>query len=311
MCCPLCKSSRITQQDTLDTGLLAKLYKQKLGITITSRIDNLELFLCDQCQLKFFAPPWIGDESFYEQLQKYEFYYLSDKEEYDIAKKYVQPEDHVLEIGSGRGAFKSKLDCTSYVGLEFSTSAIAEARRNNIEILKESISDHARRNPKKYDVVCSFQVLEHVNDVSDFLGSAISCLKPKGRLIISVPNENSFMGREVNNVLNMPPHHVTRWSIACLRGIPRFFQVSLVDVEQDKLAEMHIYAYANSAIIHGFRKLFRLRPRILSRFLSSLFPRLILKALSFLIAQRIMRIRSRLPGHSVTAIYVLNTDSSQ
>jgi 2-polyprenyl-3-methyl-5-hydroxy-6-metoxy-1,4-benzoquinol methylase len=78
------------------------------------------------------------------------------------------------------------------VGLEFSRKAKEIAFSNGIIIENESIQSHSVAHPAKYDVVCAFQVLEHVSEIRSFIESSIKALKPGGLLIYSIPSADSF-----------------------------------------------------------------------------------------------------------------------
>jgi SAM-dependent methyltransferase len=82
------------------------------------------------------------------------------------------------------------------------------------------LSEYAYAYPESVDVVCSFQVLEHLCDPSGYFSSCFKVPKPGGRLLTSVPSEDSFVGSCSNNILNAPPHHLTRWTDQALRSFP-------------------------------------------------------------------------------------------
>ena len=73
------------------------------------------------------------------------------------------------------------------------------------------IEDHADQRPGHYDAVTSFQVLEHVTEPASFLRACVKALRPGGRLLLGVPNNDSFLGLLEDNWLNMPPHHMSLW----------------------------------------------------------------------------------------------------
>lgn len=128
-----------------------------------------------------------GDEAFYDQLNKLDWYYQAEKGEYHYARDYISKNTEskspkILEVGCGRAAFASFLAKTlrhDYVGLEFSSSAKRMAANSNIEIQNLSIEEYAKCEEAKegFDVVCSFQVLEHVANPHSFLHAKIQCLK--------------------------------------------------------------------------------------------------------------------------------------
>src|SRR5262249_16482681 len=144
-------------------------------------------------------------------------YYPSEKREFEYARSFVEETDDVLEIGCGEGYFSKKLKCRSYTGLEINPESAEIARSRNINVVLESLEEHAQKKPCFYYLVCSFQVLEHVPDVRLFFESAISCTKPNGLIIFSVPDANSFVSMAPNVVLNMPPHHQTWWTESTFR----------------------------------------------------------------------------------------------
>lgn len=51
--------------------------------------------------------------------------------------------------------------------------------------------------------------MEHISDVASFIKACILLTKPGGYIILSVPNNDAFVGAQ-ELPLNMPPHHVGR-----------------------------------------------------------------------------------------------------
>jgi len=95
----------------------------------------------------------------------------------------------VLEVGCGKAAFAGHIPKSAeYAGLEFSTQAKEMALLRGIEIKNMSIEDFAIKiNENRdmesagFDVVCSFQVLEHVANPNQFLSAKIACLNADSR----------------------------------------------------------------------------------------------------------------------------------
>jgi 2-polyprenyl-3-methyl-5-hydroxy-6-metoxy-1,4-benzoquinol methylase len=65
----------------------------------------------------------------------------------------------------------------SFTGLELCPDAISKGTANGYNILNRSVEEHARINGSMYDVVTSFQVLEHVTKIYDFINSRAKCVK--------------------------------------------------------------------------------------------------------------------------------------
>ncbi len=301
--CPLCGQNDHDVLEVLPFAAIKKIYRRQFRIIIDDNLDEVALHVCGNCGLKFYIPALTGDERFYEGLQGYDWYYMADKEEYKTAAGFVPPGSDVLEIGAGRGLFRRHMNCGSYTGLEFSAHAIEMAKKDGISICNQSIGEHADSNRGRYDVVCAFQVLEHVADAREFMSSAARCLKTGGRLIISVPNESGFVGRETNNVLNMPPHHVTRWTDACLVKMAGLFNLKLVALEYETLSDTHLRPYGICMTQDMIRNVFkRKRSQIDSLF--SFFPvRLLVRILAIIPMSGLRETGMRPYGHSVTAVY--------
>ena len=174
---------------------------------------------------------------------------------------YIKNGDIVLEVGCGKGAFSRKIETPNYTGLEFSRNAIEIASKANIKILNEFVEDHSNSNSEIYDTVCSFQVLEHVAKPNSFIESCLKCLKPGGLLIFSVPSDDSFIGSLTNNIMNIPPHHVTRWTDKTLKYVADYFGIRLIDIHHEKLADVHKRLYAHHLILKSLENSLRIEKK--------------------------------------------------
>ena len=253
MNCPLCKEQNIKILETINKNELLKLYKKMTSIEFSYLLnEDINYCECLNCKLRFYDPLITGDEKFYNSLQKFGWYYMDEKEEYVYAKKYIKSSDKVLEVGSGKGAFAKHLPTKDYIGLDFSENAKKMAAENGIAIENEMIQDYAKKHKEEFDVVVSFQVLEHVSDPKSFIESKLEALKIGGKLIIAVPSEDSFLKYVNNGILNMPPHHVTRWSDDTFKFIADKYGLSIVDVYHEKIQEVHKRWYLSTLIGNSF-----------------------------------------------------------
>lgn len=228
------------------------MYMQLLGIDVSDLFRGITSFAynrCSTCDLGYFVPPVSGNEPFYRKLQELGWYYQDEKNEYDYARRFIRQTDDVLEIGCGKGAFAKLIDGRSYVGLEFSREAQLLAVANGFRVLDESIQGHCVGNAQAYDVVCAFQVLEHVTDPRSFIASSVGCLRPGGRMILSTPSVDSFASRVPNFILDMPPHHLTRWSDASFKKLADLFELELVELWHEPLHPVHRQFYAQTVLV--------------------------------------------------------------
>ncbi|MBE9046127.1 methyltransferase domain-containing protein [Pleurocapsales cyanobacterium LEGE 10410] len=307
--CPLSGSSDVVLLEKVSTKILAELYEKSIGESVLSEFDRLSeigFYHCAESDLKFFHPAVTGSESFYEKLQKFSWYYLEDKEEFKYALNHIKPSDTVLEIGCGNGTLAEKLTVQEYVGLEFSQQAQTYAREKNIKVLNESIEEHAKKHPEKYSVVCSFQVLEHVADIHSFIKASLKCLKPGGILIYSVPRADCFIASvKKNMILNMPPHHLSWWSTKSLQYVAQIFNLEIIDIHYDKLAEVHARWYGSSVILRTIEKAtgYDNKSQLID---NSVFYKIMLAIATFgskLIEKRVVNSKELPDGHSITSVY--------
>jgi 2-polyprenyl-3-methyl-5-hydroxy-6-metoxy-1,4-benzoquinol methylase len=306
--CPLSGSDNVSKIQTISSQSLASTYRNSfLKMDIMKELDGiLEVNFCHciDSDLKFFFPAVTGSEKFYESLQKIEWYYSDEKAEYNYVKGWINSGSHVLEIGAGKGAFCSKIPEAVYQGLEFSKQAIRQAAQRDICLLPELIQEHATNHHHCYDVVCAFQVLEHVADVESFITSSLDCLKPNGLLIYSVPSADSFLSLWTNNILNMPPHHVTWWSDKALNYLGEKFGLEVLAVHHDRLAPEHFQAYTSLVCQQALRKIMKYHnTNILDKSFGYQLIALIGNFLSELLKHGLSNSCLTPVGHSVTAIY--------
>jgi SAM-dependent methyltransferase len=265
MRCPLSKSSDVSIIDEMDALELVRLYRKKLDMDISNELMGVhKIFLCHSIKtdLRFFFPIVTGSEAFYEKMQEFKWYYLRERFEFEYIKSKISVGCDVLEVGCGNGIFGSMLSHVNYTGLEFNQIASDQANRSGVFVLKESIQNHATSHKEKYDFVCAFQVLEHVPDVHSFIDSCLMCLKPGGFLILSVPSHDSFLSVVSNNVLNLPPHHVTLWTDMSLVSIASVFDLRIVEIVHEKLEGVHQRWYIQSKMVSNIKSKFGIAHRV-------------------------------------------------
>jgi 2-polyprenyl-3-methyl-5-hydroxy-6-metoxy-1,4-benzoquinol methylase len=302
--CLLCGAHSTRVNERVRAKKVIEAYRAELALGLDLPTDEFMYLICDACGLHFFWPAITGDEKFYGDLQKISWYYSAGKQEFRIAAAYVQSAHDVLEIGAGRGLFSREIKPSSYTGLEFSPTAIDLAAASGIRLLPEMVERHAEQNAARYDVVCAFQVLEHVANPRTFLDAAVTCMKPGGRLIVSVPAEDSFGRYAVWDVLNMPPHHVTRWTDTALRSIARVCGLKLVEVEPEPLGRNTRGPYARAMANRWVAKRLGVQPHLLDERLKAPLFRLFARPVTAILRGYLSLSSSRARrGKAVLAIF--------
>jgi SAM-dependent methyltransferase len=303
--CPLCTGNSHTCIEEIKTDDLDRLYRRLYKAPIArlfpkqSSIDMLE---CQECKLIWFNPMQPGDEDFYNALQRFPWYYADHKNEFDVAARHIKIEDRVLEVGSGKGNFGRFVNCTKYVGLDFSQKARELAQMNGIDVRVETIEIHSRSNREKYDVVCAFQVLEHVSDISGFLHAMISSIRSGGRLIIAVPSQDTYISRSHNLALNLPPHHLSRFKDTTLKDIIKYYPLILDELVHDPLQPQHYGDYLYQLGLEALRIRTGVPFRSVNNSLVHFLLRIPSKLMSNVLAGALRPENTPL-GHTVTAVY--------
>lgn len=143
-------------------------------------------------------------------------------------ERYVQEDDrrntHILDIGCGAGLnFKELLKrfpTVHYVGVEPSAKDVLSARENlrglNATVIRGGGYRLYERLQRKFDLVVSFSVLEHVYKRVEYLLSAKKCLKDKGYFLINYDAGHFVRNRErLKNLLG---------PVLARFGVERFYQ---------------------------------------------------------------------------------------
>jgi SAM-dependent methyltransferase len=151
----------------------------------------------------------------------------------------------VLEVGAGEGGLGAWLASRfDYVGVEpdEASRTVAISRLGAVgrgEILPSiEATDSAL-----YDVVCAFEVLEHIEDDAGALRSWREKLKPRGHLLISVPAHSRRFGLSDHYV-----GHFRRYDRVSLRR--------LLEGTGFEVVQWHSYGAGLGHVLDGLRNVF-------------------------------------------------------
>jgi len=247
--------------------------------------DRCEFVRCGRCTLEYAVPFTPGDATFYEQVYRDESEYTGWRWEFDVTREALRrliggttDAPRVLEIGAGDGAFvrgiapevlpKDRLECT-----EHSAYGRGEIEGYGVTCHAGDIrqADVARGGP--FDVVCMFQVLEHLGDLDGLFGDLSRITTENAHAFIGVPNaacRDAFAA--LGFVEDVPPTHISRWNRECFDVAAKLHGWRVADyaVEPvDRAALLKKYAWFRYEASRPARRLNALQPGMARRLLKT------------------------------------------
>ncbi len=101
----------------------------------------------------------------------------------------------VLEFGCGNGGFLRRI---KKVASDVSGVELLEEAKEKIEQEEIKIYQDLKQIHKKYDVICMFMVIEHLNNPNEELNEIYKLLNPNGVLICETPNSEEALISKYN-----------------------------------------------------------------------------------------------------------------
>ncbi len=272
-------------------------YKKELDLDVSHHFSNVEevlIYKCVHTHYEFYYPYDIyGNAEFYEKLQEFNWYYMPWKWEHQKTLNLLSGNEKILEVGSGGLGFLKRLNQLGFdvTGLEINKKSIVDAKKLHLNLLEESIEDHSKLNKECYDICCSYQVLEHISSVDSFIQAQIECLKPGGRLIVSVPNNSVFLLSNGGGTLNMPPHHMGLWDNVSLKSLSKIYNLTYEKSYYEPLQEYHVKWFANTFYNQKIKK----HPLLVKLFTKF--------KLNKLLETLIHLFKKKIKGHTIMVVY--------
>ena len=194
--------------------------------------EAADVMRCTACGFGFAHPYVAGDESFYT-LAYERTSYPDWKWEYEqtlgvlrsLQAGFDEP-PALLEVGAGDGAFvkrvapsltpKERVVCT-----EYSAYGRREIERYGIECLDRDVRDLPLDTyGGRFDVICLFQVLEHLDRLDALFEHLGALAAVRGHLFLAVPNDQRIAFNERSGaLLDLPPNHIGRWTREAFEAI--------------------------------------------------------------------------------------------
>jgi hypothetical protein len=95
-------------------------------------------------------------------------------------------------------------------------------------------------------------VLEHVRDPGSFLRACLRCVRPGGKVLVSVPNHDYVDHAAQRDAFDLPPHHVNHFTPATLRRIAQHLgaQVENVFVQPRRASFEKVTAVTGRSLVY-------------------------------------------------------------
>lgn len=250
---PLTFSKNIKEVGKIESAEIIDIYAKHFNMDVKHyfiNVPEIKIMQCLDTKYDFYYPFNIaGDKHYYEKMGAFDWYYNPLRWEHSKIMEILPDSFELLEVGAGSGHFlkhlKERFKNASLCGLELNDAGIESAAKMGIDLQNKTIEEYAKSNDKKFDIVCSFQVLEHIYNPHSFIDYQIKCLKKGGKLIIGVPNNDSFISENklYSRVLNMPPHHMGLWKPESIKGLENIFDIKFKEIYYEPLVISNVDTY--------------------------------------------------------------------
>jgi SAM-dependent methyltransferase len=279
MTCPVCKSINKTFFLTVNSEqsvehLLKK--RDERFYSLQKHVESLwhgnecNIIKCEKCGLVYAFPFVAGDAKYYNLIYTDNTDYEEWKFEYDQTYQELFGTKNrtlkLLEIGAGNGEFVKKISeniipaenihCT-----EYSDYGKKEIENLGIKCFSLDIRDHEFIiKGYKYDIICMFEVLEHLDNLDDLFTKLNLVTNSGSSLFIGVPNNRQRKIYEDGGIIqDMPPVHLTRWNYESMNIIAKKYQWS---IQKHKAQPQNFYQNVELFVRTYFQKKLKVSNKI-------------------------------------------------
>ena len=115
-----------------------------------------------------------------------------------------------MDVGCGAGTFLLVARSRGWkvAGIEPAENAAADAKSFGLPVFCGFVEEYPGEPGVSYDAITAFEVLEHVPDPVRMLRAMQQLLRPKGQLVLSVPNLDDPFCLKQQIPTAMPPIHI-------------------------------------------------------------------------------------------------------
>jgi SAM-dependent methyltransferase len=203
---------------------------------------EVQIYQCEDCGFGFAHPFTAGTETIYNLIGGGDQHYPGERFEFTETIKFLTNRgqaDRLLELGAGSGAFLSKViqaNLADHItAMEYDDSAVAALRRlPGVHAIQGDIQELLGQAPEPFDVICMFQVLEHMDRLDSVFQALNQLTKVGSEVFIAVPNSmRTRVQEKLTGFMDMPPVHIGRWTDESLRLIGGRHGFELIETRLD------------------------------------------------------------------------------
>lgn len=141
----------------------------------------------------------------------------------DQIAKY-KPAKRLLDVGCSAGFFLEAAQTRGYeiTGIDFASAAIAQADPGvRPKLVHGDVNQDLSAWREKFDVVSAFDIIEHTQDPTKFVGDIKNMLVPGGLLVMSTPDIGHFLRYVMGARWSMlqPMQHTVLFSRAAMKTL--------------------------------------------------------------------------------------------
>ena len=230
--CPACGSSEMTEEFQKDGfGYASCTECQTLYARNRPSPEALNSFYASSDSTAF----WVN-EFFKPKAEARRTKIFRPRAEYVATRLGPDPGWLIGDVGAGFGLFVQEMrklwPASSYVAIEPSAEQAAICRKAGIET-EERVLEELEGYDEKFDLLCAFELIEHLRAPGVFLGAIKKILKPGGVLLATTLNGLGFdiqvLWEASQSVY--PPHHLNFLNPGSLRLLLQNTGFSVTEIE--------------------------------------------------------------------------------
>ncbi len=158
--------------------------------------------------------------------------------------------NNIIDVGCGDGFFleAAKKRKWNVFGTEFSQEAIDACIKRGIQITASPLDpNHYKRD--FFDVITSFEVIEHINSPQNELKSFRSILRTGGVVYLTTPNFNSISRNFLKSKWNIIsyPDHLSYYTRSTLKSLFKKSDFKLIKISTSNISIKRFIASTSSA----------------------------------------------------------------